>query len=306
MSRLIQWVVLLVVAAIWAGAYAATKYLLDYVGPFELLVFRFLPVSIIAILLILIFYRKDAVRLLPKYWLLFLGMAIAWLYGHQYMQILGETVIPSAPAGLIIGTYPVFTVILAAIFLKEKLTKWKIIGGLIAFASTGFLMFQGASNEGAAQDISSSQWITYGLITLVSPIGGAIYTLLAKPFLSGQNRDGVKMDPGAMSMLYMAPCIILLVPMMVATPAPDLRSFDMSFWIVLAFLVIFVTFVAYLGWLWALRHFEASTVSISTYMIPVFGLVYSRLWLNEPMGIVTILGAIGIVAGVLIASLEGK
>jgi drug/metabolite transporter (DMT)-like permease len=164
------------------------------------------------------------------------------------------------------------------------------------------MMFRGASHEAIAQDIEPSQWIIYGFITLISPIGAAIHTVLAKPYVTGENKHGEKLDPVVLTMLYMAPCIILLLPLMPFVEMPQAGTLDARFWWSLGFLIVMVTMVAYLGWLWTLKHFDASMVSISTYMIPVFGLVYSWLWLNEPMGVATLTGAMGIMTGVLIAS----
>jgi len=76
--------------------------------------------------------------------------------------------------------------------------------------------------------------------------------------------------------------------------------------IVLAALVIFVTIIGYFLFLWALKQFDASTVAVATCMVPVFGLVYTRLWLNEPMGIPILISAGGIIAGVVIASIDRK
>ena len=94
--------------------------------------------------------------------------------------------------------------------------------------------------------------------------------------------------------------------MMFSVSLPDFANLEMSFWIVLAALIIFVTIIGYFLFLWALKQFDASTVAVATYMVPVFGLVYARLWLNEPMGIPTFIGAGGIIIGVIIASVGRK
>jgi drug/metabolite transporter (DMT)-like permease len=304
-SKYITWPVLLIVSAIWGGAFAAIKFILDYIGPGQLLYFRFVPTALISIAAIAIFYQRDSIRLFSKYWRIFIAICILWLFGYHYALNVGETVLPAGAAGLIIGTYPIFTIFLAAIFGDEKLTPQKITGGLIAFLGTAFLVIFGASHEGALLNIPPARWILYGLITFIAPVSAAVHTIIAKPYLTGKNRDGVKIDPILMTFLYMSPSLILLVPFIAASPVPDFSSFGSAFWVSLGFLVIFCTIGAYIGWLWAIERIGAGPVAISTYIIPLFSLAYARIWLNEPIGIPTIVAAAFIVAGVVIANSKG-
>ncbi|HEX9745130.1 MAG TPA: DMT family transporter [bacterium] len=306
MSKLTGWIVLLIVAAMWGSAYVCTRILLTYLDSFDLLVYRFLPSSVIAMIVALTVYRKKSIPLIKRFWWLFTLMAIFYLYGHQFFQILGQTVIPSAPAGLIIGTYPIFTVILASIFLHEKLTVPKISGMSLSFIATGYLMFKGASGEAVSQGISTHDWFKYGVIILISPIMAAILTILVKPYVSNGEKPGVQIDPAVLTMLYMAPCLFLLIPLLPSTIPLTGITTDLQFWLTLFVIIAFVTFAAYLGWLWVLKYFDAGMVAISTYIVPLFGIFYSWIILKEPIGIATILGGAGIIAGVIIASWKSK
>jgi drug/metabolite transporter (DMT)-like permease len=306
MSRSLPWIILLVVSAVWGGAFTAIRLLVLAISPADLLIARFIPTTILALLWLFAFYRKAYMAILPRFWLLFVILSTIWLFGYHYVLNVGETVLPASVGGLIIATYPIFTVFLAAPFLKEKLTWPKVVGGLIAFAGTGFLTLYGAGEEGAQLDIPPAQWIQYSLLTFLSPIAAAVHTLIARPFLTGNNRHHVKMDPVVMTLAYMAPGGILSLALYNPGVARDVAGMSTQLWLALAFLVIFCTIGAYIGWFWALTRVEAGPASIFTYIIPIFTIAYARIWLDEPIGLPIIVGAAGIVVGVIVAGMGGR
>jgi len=307
-KNLFIWLLLALVIIFWAGAFAAIRYIVVdcKVSPSALLIFRFLPTSIISILALLLFYRKVNLKPLLKHWVTLLGISILWLFGYHLTLNIGETVIPAGPAGLIIGTYPIATLFLAAVFLKEKLTWQKVTGGLLGFSGIILLVLFGSADHDSTAQIEMSEWIKYGLITLIAPISAAFQTILSKPLVTGENRDGTKFDPILMTFLYMAPAIVLLIPFLITTKLPPMFDFGPGFWCALAFLIFGSTFIAYIGWLWGVKIWGAGrTAATTTYAIPVVSLVIAWMFLNETLGPMTIVAAVVIIAGVVITNLNG-
>ena len=294
---------LLLVSAFWGGAFAAIRYLVRYVSPADLLVLRFVPVTIMAIVWMLLVYRREAFGLMSRFWWLFVLLSAVMVFGYHLVLNIGETVLPAAAAGLIIGIYPIFTVFLASPFLKEKLTPAKVAGGLIAFAGTAFLVIYGAGEEGAMLDIEPMQWVQYSILTLLAPISAAVHTMIARPYLTGKNRTGARIDPIVLTLGYMAPAGFLAMVLYRPGLTADIATAPPGFWGALIFLVLFCTIFAYMGWFWALARVEAGPSAIFTFIIPLFSLAYARIWLDEPIGVPIMVGAAGIVVGVVIASL---
>ena len=305
MSRFIPWIVLLGVSIAWGGAFTAIRYLVQYVSAEDLLVWRFIPTSIMVIILILGWHRKEFARSLPRLWWLFLVLGALWLFGYHFTLNLGETVLPAAPAGVIISTYPIFTVFLAAIFLGESLTKWKVAGGLIGFAGTALLMFAGGSGEGSGLDLSVGMWIKYSLITLIAPIIVAFHTIIIRPYLTGKGgREPV--STFVINYGYMAPTGFMVLPLMHSGMVSDATTFPVGFWLWLGFLVVLCTLLANIGYFWALQRIEAGPVSISTYLIPLFSIGYAHIFLGESIGLYTWIAAFCIIVGVIIAGAGGR
>ena len=306
MLRFLPWLVLLLVSAVWGGSFAAIRYLVRYISPLDLMVVRFVPVTIITIVWILLVYRKSAAEFIPRFWPVILLISAIWLFGYHYALYVGETVLPASTGALIIATYPIFTIFMAAPILKEKLTWAKVIGGFAALAGTAYLTFYGAEVEGAKLNIEPMKWIMYSLLTLIAPIAAAVHTMIARPFLTGKNRHDVKVDPIVMTLLYMTPGGLFSIFFFRPELVGDLAAAPSMFWIVLAFLILGCTMFCYMGWFWALSRVEAGPSSIFTYIIPIFAIVYARIWLDEHIGLPTLVGAAGIIAGVVIAGVGGR
>lgn len=93
---------------------------------------------------LLIFWRRrsEFVSLLPRYkWMLF-GIGVASSVGIQYLQVLALAHTTAANFAFLYRTVTVFTIIFAAIFLKEKITvsKW-VLAALIVVGSY-FLLYE--------------------------------------------------------------------------------------------------------------------------------------------------------------------
>jgi drug/metabolite transporter (DMT)-like permease len=78
-----------------------------------------------------------------------------------------------------------------------------------------------------------------------------------------------------------------------------------GFWPALAALVLLCTITAGFGWFWTFKHVKAGPAAISIFTIPIFGLVWSRMWLGEPISPATAIAAVAIILGVILAEAMG-
>lgn len=306
MSKYLPWIALLFVSAIWGLAFPAIKFLLGFVTPYELLVVRFVPTSILTVICIIMCYRRVLAESVPRYKWVFLALSGAWVYLYHLFLNIGETVLSASVAGLIIATYPVFTVIFAGMLKTERLTASKLVGCIIALAGTVVLTTLGAHEETLRTNISPLRWVLYSLITLVAPVTAAFTTLITKKFMVGNedDKEGIRSD--VMTLGYMAPSGLFSLPYLNRNLVTKIGSFPLEFWLALIVLVLFCTIIAHFIWFWALKKIEAGPVAISTYIIPVFSIFYSWVWLNEVITLSTIIGALAILSGVLISGIDTR
>ena len=71
------------------------------------------------------------------------------------------------------------------------------------------------------------------------------------------------------------------------------------------FQTVIVTFASYLAWFSLMRRYQASRLGILSFMTPVFGIIAGVVFLQEPLKVNFILGALLIMLGIVTVSAEG-
>ena len=174
MRNSIKATLILISMLIWGLSYPLVKLLLNYgVPPITLATLRhivFIPMLIIVIL------RKSYKNYSKEDLKLFLTLAFFTIFLPNISQNIGMLYTTASISSVIQSTSPVFTIILAFIFLKETKTINKIIGSLIALTGTILLSTRGSLSF----DLN-----TFGnILILVSSISYAISGIILKKGLS--------------------------------------------------------------------------------------------------------------------------
>jgi len=93
---------------------------------------------------------------------------------------------------------------------------------------------------------------------------------------------------------------LILLPLMFAFPAretPGVAALS-----AVAALGILCTAVAYVAFFWLIAQIGAAPALTTTYLIPVFGVIWGALFLGERIGVHHILGAAMIVGGIALVA----
>lgn len=70
----------------------------------------------------------------------------------------------------------------------------------------------------------------------------------------------------------------------------------------LAFQAIVVSMVSFLAWFWLLGKYRASQLGVFSFMTPLFGVLLGVLILDEPLTSEFVIGAAGVLAGIVVVS----
>jgi drug/metabolite transporter (DMT)-like permease len=73
-------------------------------------------------------------------------------------------------------------------------------------------------------------------------------------------------------------------------------------WVSLAFHSLVVSFASFLVWFWLLRKYLASRLGVFSFMTPLFGIVFGAWLLSEPIELSFLLGAVPVLAGIVLVS----
>jgi len=278
---------------VWAFAFPLINIALKDLSFINLTIMRFLVVCIVSSILI-IFQKKKFSKLhkkdiIPIFLLGFFGVLVYHL-GLNY----GEQFISPGAASLIIATIPVLIVILAVIFLKEKITIKKLIGVIIALFGVVIISLYGSEN--AEIEIN---YIFGAIAVLIAAIMGALYTIAGKKFLERYN--------GLSLTLY---AIILgsigLLPFIRPSLFEEIKNMSTETWISVIFLGVFSTIIGYVIWYTALSKKTASEISVFLYAIPVVSTIISYLLLGTMITVFFIIGGLFVISGLIIVNLESR
>ena len=274
----------------WAFAFPLIKIGLDEgLSPVNLTILRlFIGCSIFFIFYL--FNKKKFSKLqkkdiIPIFLLGFIGIVIYHLslnYGEQYVS-------PSV-ASLIIATIPIFIVILAAVFLKEKTTLKILLGIIISLFGVVIISIAGTPN--ASFEI---KYISAAAAVLVASVVGAIYTIAGKKLLKSYT-------PLSLTVYAFLLGFFGLIPFIRLSLFEEILNLSFAGGIALIFLGLFPTFFAYIFWYVTLEVKTASELSIYVYLIPVVSTVISHFMINEKITIFFFLGGILVLAGLFLVN----
>jgi drug/metabolite transporter (DMT)-like permease len=270
---------------LWASSFAAVRASLQAFTPGHIALFRFFIASIILAVSALVTHTKlPALKDIPVVFLLgFLGV-----FAFHTAQNYGQVTVTAGSAGMIISSVPIFTAILATIFLGEKLKLWGWLSIFISFLGVSLISL--GEREGVEFD--------FGVIyLLMAAIVAAIYFVLQKPYL---------MKYTALQLVtYMIWAGTLLL--LVFTPGliEEVANAPIEATIATIYLGIFPSAVAYVTWSYALSRAPATIVASFLYLQPVLAVIIAWIWLNEIPALISMVGGVVTILGVFLVNKYG-
>lgn len=269
----------------WGVSFVSTKAVLDKLDPFTLLVIRFGIGAIFLLFLLVVLREKLKINVTYLPHLIVLG--VLGVFIHQVIQASALLTIDASAAGWMISLSPIFTVILSMIFLNEKMTVMKATGMILALF--GVLM---VTTAGSDKTFEPALNIGY-LLMLLSTLNWAIYSVLLKKL-------SIPLSPLVITFYMSLLGFILTIPFLIRNKGwESISLLNTGEWAHLLFLGIFVSGVAYWYWAKALHVLEASQVSVFLYLEPVATLIAAVLLLHEKIILISVLGGIIIIIGVI-------
>ena len=236
-SSIKSMIMMLVMVVVWAFAFPLIKIGLEELSFINLTIMRFFVVCCVLIL-ILLFQKKRFSKInkkdvVPIFLLGFFGVMVYHL-GLNY----GEQFISPAAASLIIATIPIQIVILALIFLKEKITKLKALGVIIAMCGVVVISIWGK--------VGSSLRVEYffgAISVLIAALMGALYTIAGKKLL--ERYTGLSLTVYAMlfGSIGLIPFLNNSTPQFKAVCPPKAKNIPSGF----SFFITFSTKYAFTG-----------------------------------------------------------
>lgn len=278
-----DWSLLILLSVLWGGAYFFAGFAVRELPPLTVVLVR---VGLAAVTLMPLFWYFGHV--LPRSlsgWLPFLGMGLLNNVLPFGFIFAGQTQITVGLSSIINAMTPLFTVVVMAVFLEERLTVYRVIGVLLGVVGVAILRGLEAPIEGAQ---------TLGIALCAA--GALSYGFAA---LWGRRRlAGVPPLKSAACQLICSTLIMAVVVAIVDQPWTLSPPSQTTIYALIA-LAVFGTALAYIVFFQILVRAGASNVMLVTLLIPVTALILGNVFLNEPIQPKEIIGAIVIGIGLL-------
>ena len=281
------WPLILLLAAMWGASYLFIKVAVEDIPPAAMTEFRVLGAGIL--LFGYLAWRMGAGRAVAELRAAWVPCAVLGVINAALPMGLvawGETRIDSSVAGIAQATVPIFTFLLAARVLPhEHVGAVRIVGVGLGFLGVAAL---------AGLDTSGGWWIIAGTLAVVlsslSYAAGGVYGQL-------QIRD----IPGpVLATGNMLAAAVVLLPLTVVDPPREVPGSTALAG--LLGLILIPTFAGQLLLFRVLRLHGSRKLSIVTYLMPAFAVVYGALLLDEPITSAMLVGVGLIALGAALAS----
>ncbi len=287
----------------WGITFVCTKYLLTSFSAYEILVTRFF---LAYIFLWIIYPHKYPVKE-KKHNLYF---ALAGLFGVTIYQLMENVALHFSSASnvsIIVSITPIFTAIIAQIFLKEKHISLKFfIGFVLAIFGVALVSFNGT----AVLHLNPLG----DFLALSASVSWGFYSL----FVSKINKAGYKSIPATRKVFFYALVFMILLRLcnfaindenlnIVLKPSENLKRFsDFYNWLCLLFLGIVASGFCFVAWSKACRLVGTVKTTVGIYLIPVVTIVFAFLVLSEPITPMGACGTVLTIAGLFISEMDKK
>ncbi len=253
----------------WGSSFATSKMIVLHVPPEVGAVLRF---GLAALLMTAILFRRAA-RPVPARaaWGRIAAVGLVGVAAFNTAFFRGLSLAPASDAAVIIPTLsPVLTAAAGILFLGERASRRRILGLGLSLAGSA-LFFWGVVAHAQGQGTR----IFGDLFLLGAAASWAAYSIISRPLLV---RIGA-LPATAWSMLLGSAVLLLISsPRLAAVPWAALPA---QFWLVLAYLVVFPTVVAYLLWMEGIRVIGSGPATSFMFLAPVSGLVLAALLLGD-------------------------
>ncbi|MGC9998934.1 MAG: DMT family transporter [Bryobacteraceae bacterium] len=295
-ARFVNLATLAVVNLMWAGQYAAYKIASDHIDVLALNFWTFL----IAAILLTPFWLRQRGRgaRLEQCWrgriaVEFVVLALLGLLPPSVLLAWGIAHSSASNAAILSLTIPVLMVVMGWLLLKERLTRLRLASLALALAGTVLV-----SRSDLAGGSFSLALLAGNLAIFLGGAGSAFYNVFSKRLLERFNELEVLIYGYFVAIL----CCALLSALYDRRPFYHAESYPLAAWGALVVLGGLSWGLAMVLWMWVLNRLAVSQISVSVYLLPVFGVVITSLVLREKLTVLHLAGGACVIAATFLTS----
>ncbi|HID7482737.1 TPA: DMT family transporter [Morganella morganii] len=272
---------------IWGTNFIFMRQASEWISPVQIVFLRvlcgFVPIAVMA------WMQKAVRREHLKYTGHFLVMALLATVIYYWAFASGTSLLLSGVSGVLSGAIPLFSFIVAAIFLgQEKITLVRLCGLMLGFAGV-ILIAKPWQVSGESISLAGVGYMIMGSLSV------GISFVYAKKFLADK-----QIAPLALTTYQIGLALLILACI---TPFTGITAIAQDSTASLGLIIglgLLGTGVAYLTYYYLILNLGAVVASSVTYIPPVVALIVGFLAANEQLGVTEILSMVLIMSGVFL------
>ncbi|MEQ9309367.1 MAG: DMT family transporter [Balneolaceae bacterium] len=278
---------LIFVAIIWALNFSVVKITLNQIDPLS---FNALRYVLAASMLIVAAKRKGfSLKVKKEHFWKLVGIGIIGNLVYQMLFIVGLDYTYSANAAVMLGTIPIWVALLSQLFTDEKLTLYKSIGIFLAFIGVTFIIVGGKNEISFASDSFKGD-----LITLLAAISWGVYTILSRKYLRFYSTSQYS---AFMSIVGVIALLLVGTPSLIHL---DFSKITLVGYGGIVYSGLLSVGLAYLIWNHGISKIGAVRTAAYQNLVPVLGLLFGVLILNEPLTVFQYIGSVFVILGIIL------
>jgi drug/metabolite transporter (DMT)-like permease len=292
-QEIIAYVLLILTTIIWGFTWPLGRWLVSEeiggatIPPFMIAVIRYF-LAVICFFLILRFKEGTLNwQFAKKNWKILALMGLLSVTIYQAGYLIGELLTSASDASIMVATNAVWVIIISSAFLKTERFAWrKMVGSLLAFTAVIIVV-------GFSPNVNVENRILGDVMILLGAFAYATYTVISRFFLNKTRENPESYQPSSIwimtwvslfGFLITTPIALIISPEFLI-PASYL-TIPSRVWIGISYLAFVSTIGAYTFYLEGVKRLNASRAAIFQALVPLFGVLFSALFLQEEFDVI--------------------
>jgi drug/metabolite transporter (DMT)-like permease len=263
--KIVNTLMLISLAVIWGSAFSFVKIAVESFSPLTLAASRITLAA--ATLTAVVYLTGGGLPVRPRIWGLCLAIAVSGAALPFSLIAWSEQHISSSAAAICMALVPLATLLIAHfITVDEKLSRWKFLGIAIGFAGVFLLFGDSGQNSGNTS--------TLGMLAVLL----AVVSYAVSGLLSIRLRNEPRL---ASSAAIMISATAVIVPLALLFDHPWTLTPSRSAVAAMVVLGLFPTALAMIMLIALVARAGATFMALSNYLVPVVGILFGAVWLDE-------------------------
>ena len=280
----LDWLYIIGLSALWGSAFVFIKVATPAIGAVGLV---FLRLVLASLLLGALFIRKQHFKMIKEniFPIILIGITNVALPFYCFSYAALE--INASTMAVINGSTPLFAFVFSIFWLNFQFKWFQFLGILIGMS--GLMVFVGYES------------LEFKLFPMfMAMIGAAMYGL-SMNYIYKLN----VVDTGVMAAVTMVAATIMIAPFLLLDPI-IMENWNLKIAASVIFLGVFCTGLAYLPYFILIKRVGPISTSLVALLVPIFGMLWAYLLLQETITLVMLTGCLLIIGGVVLTSRLGK